>query len=114
MEGKFIIPSGGLPDAKSSPTADSSVLQIWGGHPLQGHVKISGAKNSALVIMAGALLCSGECRLRNVPLLADVTRIGQVLSALGVRLKQTGDILEIDAREIKTSKALSPSKIASK
>ena len=105
LEGKFIIPSGGLPDAKSSPTADSSVLQIWGGHPLQGHVKISGAKNSALVIMAGALLCSGECRLRNVPLLADVTRIGEVLSALGVGLKQTGDILEVDAREIKTSKA---------
>lgn len=55
--------------------------------------------------MAGALLCSGECRIRNVPLLADVTRIGEILSALGVRLKQTGDILDIDAREIKTSKA---------
>lgn len=55
--------------------------------------------------MAGALLCSGECRIRNVPLLADVTRIGQVLSALGVRLEQTGDVLDIDAREIKTSKA---------
>jgi UDP-N-acetylglucosamine 1-carboxyvinyltransferase len=80
-------------------------LQIWGGHRLQGHVKISGAKNSALVIMAGALLCSGECRIRNVPLLADVTRIGQILSALGVPLTQTGDILDIDAREIKTSKA---------
>ncbi|MEI2581592.1 UDP-N-acetylglucosamine 1-carboxyvinyltransferase [Scytonema sp. PRP1] len=105
MEDRLIIPSSGLPDAKSSPTADSSVLQIWGGHRLQGHVKISGAKNSALVIMAGALLCSGECRIRNVPLLADVTRIGQILSALGVPLTQTGDILDIDAREIKTSKA---------
>ncbi|NMG09098.1 UDP-N-acetylglucosamine 1-carboxyvinyltransferase [Brasilonema sp. UFV-L1] len=105
MEGRLIIPSSGLPDAKSSPIADSSVLQIWGGHRLQGHVKISGAKNSALVIMAGALLCSGECRIRNVPLLADVTRLGQILSALGVRLTQTGEILDIDAREIKTSKA---------
>jgi UDP-N-acetylglucosamine 1-carboxyvinyltransferase len=72
---------------------------------LQGHVKISGAKNAALVIMAGALLCSGECRIHNVPLLADVTRLGEILSALGVRLKQTGDVLDIDAREIKTSKA---------
>ncbi|NJM71363.1 MAG: UDP-N-acetylglucosamine 1-carboxyvinyltransferase [Scytonema sp. RU_4_4] len=105
MEGRLIIPSSGLPDAKSSPIADSSVLQISGGHRLQGHVKISGAKNSALVIMAGALLCSGECRIRNVPLLADVTRLGQILSALGVRLTQTGEILDIDAREIKTSKA---------
>jgi UDP-N-acetylglucosamine 1-carboxyvinyltransferase len=80
-------------------------LQIWGGHPLRGHVKISGAKNSALVIMAGALLCPGDCRIRNVPLLADVERMGQVLSALGVQLTRQGDILDINASEIKTSKA---------
>jgi len=80
-------------------------LQIWGGHPLQGHVKISGAKNAALVIMAGALLCPGDCRIRNVPLLADVERMGQVLSALGVRVTRQGDILDINASEIKTSKA---------
>ncbi|WP_104905018.1 UDP-N-acetylglucosamine 1-carboxyvinyltransferase [Nostoc sp. 'Lobaria pulmonaria (5183) cyanobiont'] len=98
-------PSTSLPDAKIAPEADSSVLQIWGGHPLRGHVKISGAKNSALVIMAGALLCPGDCRIRNVPLLADVERMGQVLSALGVQLTRQGDILDINASEIKTSKA---------
>ncbi|MEH2266868.1 MAG: UDP-N-acetylglucosamine 1-carboxyvinyltransferase [Nostoc sp.] len=98
-------PSTSLPDAKIAPEADSSVLQIWGGHPLRGHVKISGAKNSALVIMAGALLCPGDCRIRNVPLLADVERMGQVLSALGVQLTRHGDILDINASEIKTSKA---------
>ncbi|MFH7031083.1 MAG: UDP-N-acetylglucosamine 1-carboxyvinyltransferase [Heteroscytonema crispum UTEX LB 1556] len=97
--------SSSLPDAKSSPEVDSSVLQIWGGHPLRGHVKISGAKNSALVIMAGALLCSGDCRIRNVPSLADVKRMGQVLTALGIRLNQHDDILDINAREITTSKA---------
>jgi UDP-N-acetylglucosamine 1-carboxyvinyltransferase len=68
-------------------------------------VKISGAKNSALVIMAGALLCSGDCRIRNVPLLADVERMSQVLLALGVRLTRQGDILDINASEITTSKA---------
>ncbi|MDZ8109638.1 MAG: UDP-N-acetylglucosamine 1-carboxyvinyltransferase [Nostoc sp. DedQUE12a] len=98
-------PSSNLPDAKFAPKADSSVLQISGGHPLRGHVKISGAKNAALVIMAGALLCPGDCRIRNVPLLADVERMGQVLSALGVRLTRQGDILDINASEIKTSKA---------
>lgn len=72
---------------------------------MRGHVKISGAKNAALVIMAGALLCPGDCRIRNVPLLADVDRMGQVLSALGVRLTRQGDILDINASEIKTSKA---------
>ena len=72
---------------------------------MRGHVKISGAKNSALVIMAGALLCSGDCRIRNVPSLADVKLMSQILSALGVRLQQHGDILDINASEIKTSKA---------
>nr|WP_199332531.1 UDP-N-acetylglucosamine 1-carboxyvinyltransferase [Anabaena catenula] len=80
-------------------------MQIWGGHPLQGHVRISGAKNSALVIMAGALLCSGDCRIRNVPLLADVERMGQVLSALGLRLTREDDILDVNASQISTSKA---------
>ncbi|MEA5579324.1 UDP-N-acetylglucosamine 1-carboxyvinyltransferase [Anabaena sp. UHCC 0451] len=88
-----------------STEADSSVLQICGGHSLQGHVRISGAKNSALVIMAGALLCSGDCRIRNVPLLADVRRMGQVLSALGLQLTRQDDLLDVNAREISTSKA---------
>jgi UDP-N-acetylglucosamine 1-carboxyvinyltransferase len=105
LEGRLINPSSSLQDAKLSSVADSSVLQICGGHPLQGHVKISGAKNSALVIMAGALLCSGDCHIRNVPLLADVERMGQVLSALGVRLRRSGDILDINASEITSSKA---------
>ncbi|MBU7581472.1 MAG: UDP-N-acetylglucosamine 1-carboxyvinyltransferase [Nostoc sp. TH1S01] len=98
-------PSTSLPDAKLASQADSSVLQIWGGHPLHGHVKISGAKNSALVIMAGALLCSGDCHIRNVPLLADVEKMGQVLSALGVSVSRQGDILDINASNISTSKA---------
>ena len=55
--------------------------------------------------MAGALLCSGDCRIRNVPSLADVKLMSQILSALGVKLQQHGDILDINASEIKTSKA---------
>jgi UDP-N-acetylglucosamine 1-carboxyvinyltransferase len=80
-------------------------LQIWGGHPLQGHVKISGAKNSALVLMAGALLCSEDCRIRNVPMLADVERMSQVLLALGVGVKRDGEVLDINAKDFATSKA---------
>lgn len=80
-------------------------MHIWGGKPLQGHVKISGAKNSALVLIAGALLCSGDCRLRNVPSLADVQRMSDILLALGVRLKHHGDMIEVNASVIGTSKA---------
>jgi UDP-N-acetylglucosamine 1-carboxyvinyltransferase len=93
-------------DSALLPTQESSpVLEIWGKHRLSGDVKISGAKNSALAIMAGTLLCSDECRLSNVPSLADVKRMTQILSALGVKIKQDGDILEIDGRNIGQSQA---------
>lgn len=55
--------------------------------------------------MAGALLCPQDCRLRNVPSLVDVRRMGQILSALGVQLEQQGDILDINARHIGKSQA---------
>ncbi len=105
MEDRIINTSNGLPDKNSSPQADSSVLKVWGGRTLEGHVTVSGAKNSALVLMAGALLCSGDCRIRNVPLLADVSRMAEVLSALGMRIQRTENIIDINASEITTSKA---------
>lgn len=55
--------------------------------------------------MAGALLCPQDCRIRNVPSLVDVTRMGEILSALGVKLERNGDVLDIDARHIRHSKA---------
>lgn len=68
-------------------------------------MKISGAKNSALAIIAGSLLCPEDCRIRNVPSLVDVTRMGQILLALGVKLDQNGDILDINASGIRQSQA---------
>ncbi|MBW4577315.1 MAG: UDP-N-acetylglucosamine 1-carboxyvinyltransferase [Aphanothece sp. CMT-3BRIN-NPC111] len=87
------------------PEADKSVLQIWGRPSLQGHVKISGAKNSALVIMTGALLCPDDCRIRNLPSLADVKRMAQIIEALGVQIKRQGDIMDFNASHIGQSKA---------
>jgi UDP-N-acetylglucosamine 1-carboxyvinyltransferase len=55
--------------------------------------------------MAGALLCPDDFRLRNVPSLVDVTRMGQILSALGIKLERNGDIVDINARDIGESKA---------
>lgn len=81
--------------------ANKPVLQIWGHQPLQGQVRISGAKNSALVLMAGALLASEGCRLRNVPALADIASMGEILLALGVKLQRDGDALDIDASHLK-------------
>jgi UDP-N-acetylglucosamine 1-carboxyvinyltransferase len=77
-------------------TAEQSVIHIWGQHPLSGEVKISGAKNSALVVMAGALLCSSGCRLQNIPGLVDVDKMCQIIEALGVKIQRNGDILDFD------------------
>ena len=58
---------------------------IKGGRQLEGEVKISGAKNSALAILAGTILLPGKSVIRNVPNLLDVTTIIRVLRALGIR-----------------------------
>ena len=105
LEDRPINHSLSLKDTQSLPEEDKSVLQIWGRASLHGHVKISGAKNSALAIMAGALLCPEDCRLSNVPSLVDITRMGQILSALGVKLERSGDTLDINARHLEQSKA---------
>ncbi|MEG3976848.1 UDP-N-acetylglucosamine 1-carboxyvinyltransferase, partial [Microcoleus sp. herbarium8] len=100
MEGKPITPAQNSSNLSASPESDQELLQIWGRQPLKGHVKISGAKNSALVVMAGAILCPDDCRLRNVPGLADVARMRQILSAVGVKLEQNGDVLDINASHL--------------
>lgn len=55
--------------------------------------------------MAGAVLCPQDCRIRNVPNLMDVARMGEILESLGVKVTRTGDTLDIDARHIGQSKA---------
>ncbi|HEY9882996.1 MAG TPA: UDP-N-acetylglucosamine 1-carboxyvinyltransferase [Thermosynechococcaceae cyanobacterium] len=105
MEDRPITLSPSLSNTHSSSEEDKAVLKIWGGASLHGHVDISGAKNSALVIMAGALLCSQDCLIRNVPALADVTRMAEILSALGVKLERQGNSLLVNASHIAQSKA---------
>jgi UDP-N-acetylglucosamine 1-carboxyvinyltransferase len=60
-------------------------IVVRGGARLRGDVAVSGSKNSTLALMAGALLASGETRLRNVPRLRDVDTMLEILRALGVR-----------------------------
>lgn len=113
MEDIHITTANGLVDPQeATPDIEPSVLQILGGYPIHGHVKISGAKNSALAIIAGSLLCPEDCRIRNVPSLVDVSRMSQILLALGVKLEQHGDILDINASAIANSKA--PYEVVSK
>lgn len=91
--------------------ATDAVLRIRGGVPLRGEVAVNGAKNSALAIMAGALLSSQECRIRNVPNLVDVHRMGQVLTALGVKVRYDRGALDLDVTHLHRS--LAPYEIVS-
>ena len=58
-------------------------LQILGGVPLEGEVRISGAKNATLPILAGALLADGPVVVGNVPHLKDVTTTVELLGGMG-------------------------------
>ncbi|MCJ7603639.1 MAG: UDP-N-acetylglucosamine 1-carboxyvinyltransferase, partial [Desulfobulbaceae bacterium] len=58
-------------------------ILIEGGRTLQGEIKISGAKNGALPIIAATLLCPGTHTIYNVPELRDITTILQLLGTLG-------------------------------
>jgi UDP-N-acetylglucosamine 1-carboxyvinyltransferase len=58
-------------------------LQIRGGVPLDGEVRISGAKNATLPILAGALLADGPVTIGNVPHLQDVTTMIELIGRMG-------------------------------
>ena len=60
------------------------VFRVVGGRPLSGTVRISGAKNAALKLLAAAVLTGERCRLTNVPEIEDVRVMAGVLRDLGV------------------------------
>lgn len=69
---------------------------INGGIPLAGTVRVSGAKNSALKLMAASLLTSEKTVLHNVPLIKDVYTMADVLRAIGANVLISPDRVEID------------------
>jgi len=74
---------------------------------LEGEVKISGAKNAALPIIAGALLADGPVLLSNIPHLRDITTMLALLANMGVRTTLDDKMrVEIDARS--TNKFIAP------
>lgn len=76
-------------------------LMITGGGPLKGEVKISGAKNSALPILAATLLASEPVTICNLPHLHDITTMLELLRRMGVELVIDEKLnVEIDAGTI--------------
>lgn len=73
-------------------------FQIVGGSPLVGEVNISGAKNSILKLMAVTLMAPGKYTLRNVPDIADVSMMGELLTSLGCVINRGIGKSEIEIR----------------
>lgn len=83
-----------------------SKINVRGGRSLQGTVRVQGAKNSVLPILAASLLAQeGYCLIHDVPELDDVTNIIQVLETLGVFTHRNGDTVRIEAESLQSCEA---------
>ncbi|MDP1808857.1 MAG: UDP-N-acetylglucosamine 1-carboxyvinyltransferase [Actinomycetota bacterium] len=71
---------------------------VRGGNPLVGEVKISGAKNSALKIMAASILTSEPVVIGNVPYIRDVSVMSEVLGELGLSVERTNGSVTLQAK----------------
>lgn len=76
-----------------------------GGNHLEGTIAVSGAKNASLPIIAASLLAEGESRLFDIPDLADVTTICEVITRLGARVRREGQGLIISAEGFRAYEA---------
>ena len=63
-------------------------IAIVGGSPLHGEIPISGAKNSAIKLMAASLLTDAPLRLTNMPRLADTRLLARLLTRLGAAVEE--------------------------
>ena len=74
-------------------------FRIVGGARLIGEVHVAGAKNSALKLMAAALLATGKTTIRNVPDIADIDTMAELLTRLGCTVVREKDWVAIDVPE---------------
>lgn len=78
---------------------------ITGGNALRGSMRVGGAKNSVLKLMAASLLTPEECIITNVPHITDVKIMIQVLKTLGAEVDWEGDALRICSGDFTSRKA---------
>src|SRR5262245_51102155 len=75
-------------------------IRIVGGRPLKGTIPISGAKNAALPLMAASLLTDKPLTLTNLPALADIKTLTQLLEQHGVKVTSGDHSITMTAAEI--------------
>ncbi len=77
----------------------SERFRVIGGSPLRGEVRVPGAKNSVLKLMAASLLAPGQTTITNVPEILDVEIMSDLLTRLGCAVSHAGDSVTIDVPE---------------
>ncbi|RXZ83445.1 UDP-N-acetylglucosamine 1-carboxyvinyltransferase [Paenibacillaceae bacterium] len=83
-----------------------SKIIVRGGQRLSGNVRVSGAKNSVLPILAASLLATeGESLIHDVPLLDDVINIHKVLASLGAKISYKSEVMRVDASGLSSVEA---------
>jgi UDP-N-acetylglucosamine 1-carboxyvinyltransferase len=75
-------------------------ILIRGARPLRGRVRISGAKNAALPIIAACLLSPGEHCLQSIPRLKDIQTIRNIMSGMGTSFRETDDGLVVNTSDL--------------
>lgn len=76
------------------------IILVRGNNTLSGEVRVSGAKNSALKLIAASLLGQGTCVIRNVPDISDIRIMSEVLRQLGAPVEREGHTLTIDTSSV--------------
>jgi UDP-N-acetylglucosamine 1-carboxyvinyltransferase len=80
-------------------------LKIAGGRPLTGEVRIAGAKNAALPILAAGLLSAEPLHVDNVPQLADIGTMARLLRGMGVHVERDGETVSLHAERLDNTDA---------
>ncbi|MDO4503223.1 MAG: UDP-N-acetylglucosamine 1-carboxyvinyltransferase [Coriobacteriia bacterium] len=76
------------------------IIVVEGNGTLTGEVRVSGAKNSALKLLAATLLGQGPSVVRNVPLISDIEVMSEVLRTLGAAVTREGHAVTVDTADV--------------
>ncbi|MDA3937242.1 MAG: UDP-N-acetylglucosamine 1-carboxyvinyltransferase [Actinomycetota bacterium] len=83
----------------------STVIEVRGGRALHGEVRVEGAKNSVLKLMAASLLAPGVSRITNVPTISDIGVMAEVIGGLGALVVRSDHELTVDATTLTSFEA---------
>ena len=74
-------------------------MLVTGGLSLEGQVRISGGKNTAVAVIPATLLCDEPCTIENLPDIEDVHALADILTELGAEVEyEPGRMMRVDPR----------------